>query len=62
MVRSKLHRKRATGSLLWDLGGAGLEIGIKLFQLLQPQGTGSVSGGWDWVCGRCGSYGFGSQD
>jgi hypothetical protein len=36
VVRSKAHRKRSVGSLRWALGG-GLDLTVKLYQLLQPQ-------------------------
>lgn len=36
MVRSRAHRKRSVGSLRWALG-PGLDLAVKLYQLLQPQ-------------------------
>ena len=42
MVRGRVHRKRAAGSITWIIGGH-LEIAVKLFQMVQPQRIPAVS-------------------
>lgn len=42
VVRSRAHKKRSVASVTWKLGG-GLELAVKLYQLLQPQTKGNVS-------------------
>ena len=36
VVRSKAHKRRAVGSILWRLG-KGLELAVKLYQMVQRQ-------------------------
>ncbi|KAI3424697.1 hypothetical protein D9Q98_008087 [Chlorella vulgaris] len=41
VVRSRAHKKRSVASVTWKLGG-GLELAVKLYQLLQPQTKGNT--------------------